>query len=171
MSGYTVDIETVMQLARTNYEIAEQYAEVTKKLARTDDARAHLTNRHGYATVADEEIIRLLDEFENYLKTTTARYYLTAEQLEKAAERYVQQENEQRDEYNRWRESFERNGVGDYDLQWDPDKVAGDTKRPEEATDEQADGFGTEDNPAEIDERSREYLEELEEATEEERDR
>ncbi|OQO92632.1 hypothetical protein B1813_10720 [Saccharomonospora piscinae] len=171
MTGYTVNIETVMQLAQSNYTIAEKYAEVTKKLTRTDDARDHLTDQYGSATEADNEIMSLLDEFEGYLKTTTARYYLTGEQLETAAGRYVEQEQSQLGQYREWRESFDRAGVGDYDLNWDPDEVAGDTERPEDATGTQPGEFGTEEDPAERDEQGREYLEDLEDSTEQERDR
>lgn len=166
MTGFNVAIDEILLLADKNYRIAENYAEITNKLGDTDDAEPHLTDHDGEPTKGDSEVVALLAEFESYLKTTTARYYLTAEQLEKAARRYIDQENlhsEQMDDMLK--------GLPDYDLQWDPDKTAQDTDRPDAANDEQAAEFGTDEDPAEPDHDGERYLEELDDSTEEERDR
>lgn len=162
MEGYVVNIETVMQLAQTSYHVAELYAEVAKKLVRTDEAHGHLTDQDGAATAADTDVIAMLNEFDGYVKTTTARYYLTGEQLEATAKTYVENEGEQQRVYEDYKKDWEKYGVGDYDLGWDPEHIADDTARPEEATTAQPDNFGTDDNPAETNEDGKKALEGME---------
>jgi hypothetical protein len=142
MDGYTVDIDAIMGMANTCYDIAEMYSDLTGRVGRVDSVGAHLTDETGDPTEADQEIMALLNEFEGYLKTTTSRYYLAGEQLEASARTYVDQENTQRENFEGW-----DNEVNPPDLPFDPDRGAQDTRRPDEATDDQAEGFETEENP------------------------
>ncbi|GAB3467582.1 hypothetical protein [Actinophytocola sediminis] len=163
-TGYSVKIDTIMELAKKNYDIAERYEGITRKLADTDLANVCLADQYGEATAADTEVIAIIDEFFEYLRTTTARYQLTGEQLEQAAAAYVQTDTEQEQVYRRYRDEFDEYGVGDHfegdrsavpeDERIDPDEDAEATDRPDEANEDQAPGFGTDENPREPDEDS-----------------
>lgn len=149
MDGFHVDIDVVMSLAKNSYSAAEQYAQITTKITRTDAATPHLADKFGAATGADSDVVAMLDEFYEYLRTTTARYQLVGEQLEASARDYVQTDTEQQDVYNRYQNDFDAYDIGEADLGIDPGKEAGDTDRPDGATDAQPDSFGTDENPAE----------------------
>lgn len=158
-TGYNVQIDTIMDLAKRNYDIAERYAGVFRKIADTDGARLNLADDSGQPGPADTEILSILDEFSEYLRTTAARYQITGEQLERAAGTYVQTDHDQYDVWRRYHEEFQQDHVGDYfddgqpasprddDLTIDPDKDADDTDRPDGANDDEAPGFGTDEHP------------------------
>lgn len=147
----SVDIEGVMNMANLSFQVSEMYDQVTRMLSDTDPARGELTDKDGEATPADQEILDLLDEFEGYLRTTTARYYLTGEQLVTAAQRYTAADESASERLERMIDSMENLGYGDYEGEGDPNRQARDTNRPDAATDEQADGYATDENPAESD--------------------
>lgn len=168
MTGYVVDIETVMQMAKDCYAIANTYADVASKITRVDEAAGHLTDKDGTATAADTDLIALVDEFFEYLKTTSSRYRLAAEQLEASAADYVNVEDEQRDVYQRYLDDWESyegtdNDVRDYgNASWNAAEEADDTDRPEGTT-EQAEGFSTTENPGNANDDTEAYLDELQE--------
>lgn len=139
MGGYSLTIDTIMGMAQTCYDVAEQYSGITSRLARIDVA-AHLTDERGEPTEADREILSHLQEFENYLRTTTSRYTLAADNLAASARTYVEVEDVGRD-------TFESYDIDEFDTQWDTERGAQDTHRPDVANDRPADGFGTEENP------------------------
>jgi hypothetical protein len=141
-----VRIETVMEMATTSYEVSEMYAEVTRELRKTEPARGHLADKDGEATAADRAVLDLLDEFEDYLTTTTARYHLTGAQLQTAAERYAETENVNAARLQTILDSIEAAGLGDYEGEGNADRQARDTDRPDEANDEQAEGYATDED-------------------------
>lgn len=153
--SFSVSISDVMELASKSYQASEMYDQLRRRLADTDEARGHLTDDNGEPTVADREIIALLDEFEEYLVTTTARYYLAGDQIEAAARTYEETEDlnaGQLDELNDWRtdlrefDRLARDGLGDYEGPGDPGEAAEDTDRPDYANDDMADGYETEES-------------------------
>ena len=162
MTGYHVDIDVVMSLAQNSYSAAEQYAQILTKITRTDGAAPHLADKDGVATGADSDVVSMIDEFYEYLKTTTARYQLVGEQLEETARTYVANENDQQEVYDRYMTDFDSYDVGESDLGINPGKESSDTDRPDEATGAQADGFGTDENPADNVEGGSAYLDEIE---------
>ncbi len=149
--GFEVDFGTVKDLARKCYDIAEQYSTIMRKIPLTDDARPHLADQNGEATAGDVDVIAMLDEFYEYLTTTTARYYLAAEKVEDSAKAYAEQEDESAGSWT---------GIGDYELGWDPSALVDDTSRPEGTT-EYAPGYGTDTHAAPEDEEGKADLEGL----------
>jgi hypothetical protein len=141
-----VRFETVMEMATTSYEVSEMYNEITRELSKTESGRGQLTDKNGEATAADRAVLDLLDEFEAYLTTTTARYHLTGEQLQTAAERYAEAENVNAARLQTILDSLEASGLGDYEGEGNPDRQARDTDRPDEANDEQAEGYATDED-------------------------
>jgi hypothetical protein len=141
-----IRFETVMQLAERSYRVSDTYDEITRELSKTDPARGHLTNKDGEATAADRTVLELLDEFEAYLTTTTARYYLAGEQVHTAAVRYAEVEDLNRQRIQNILDSLE--SLDDYQGEGSPDRAAQDTDRPDEANDDQAEGYATDENPA-----------------------
>lgn len=168
MTGYVVKIESILQMAKDCYAIADNYADVTGKITTVDNAVGHLTDKDGAATVADTDLVALIDEFFEYLKTTSSRYRLAAEQLEASAADYVNTENEQKDVYQRYMDDWEsyegtENDVRDYgNANWNAGEEAAETDRPEGTT-EHAEGFSTTENPGNANDDTEEYLEELQE--------
>ena len=84
--------DTIWALVHDSYEASEEYGRITKKLADTDEVHRHLTNSDGDPTEGDTALVKLLHEYEQYLKTSTARYYVAAERLAAAANRYEETE-------------------------------------------------------------------------------
>jgi hypothetical protein len=155
--SFSVSISDVMSLATNSYKASEMYDQIRRRLADTDEARSHLSDQDVEPTVADREIIALLDEFEGYLTTTAARYYLTGDQIEEAARSYEEAEGlnaGQFDELNDWRADIRDftditpDGLGDYEGPGDPGEAAEDTDRPDDANDDIADGYETEESGA-----------------------
>ncbi|RSD09206.1 hypothetical protein [Amycolatopsis eburnea] len=143
MTGYTVNIETIMNMAKKCYLIADAYADVTGKIGSVDAAVGHLTDRDGAATAADTDVIALVDEFVEYLRTASSRYHLAAEQLEAGAAAYTNTEDDQRQIFEDYAAAFDGGGTRDYgNADWDPETEADDTARPEGTT-EHAEGFDT----------------------------
>ncbi|MDQ3789471.1 MAG: hypothetical protein M3422_19785 [Actinomycetota bacterium] len=168
MTGFVANIESILQLAKDCYAIANDYADIAGTITRVDAATAHLTDKDGAATAADTDLVALVDEFFEYLKTTSSRYRVAAEQLEAAAATYVTVDDEQQAVFQRYMDdwaSYEgtENDVRDYgNANWNAEEEADETDRPEGTT-EHAEGFGTQENPGNSDDATEEYLDELQE--------
>jgi hypothetical protein len=119
---------SIHALARDSYRASDIYSKITKKLAGTDDAHRHLTNSDGEATAADREVVEILNEFESYLKTSTARYYECGERLVKAAKNYHDTEEGNQEDIDA---ILDLQGDADYDGPGKAGKEAEETKRPE----------------------------------------
>jgi hypothetical protein len=147
MGEYTVSINAIMTLAQNCYTIADDYAAVASTITQVDEANSHLSDRDGVATAADTDVIALVDEFFEYLKTTSSRYRLAAEQLEKAAGTYSEMEGDQQSVFQEHAALLDEGNYRDYgNADWDATAEADDTERPEGTT-EHASGFGTTENP------------------------
>jgi hypothetical protein len=129
-SGY-VDFDTIRALARDSYDASDLYGEITRKLAHTDDAHRHLKGSDGEATDADRDLVALLKEFEEYLNTTTARYYSAAERLVTAAKRYDETEEINQGQLDRITRLHEEHD--DYKGPGNAAREAHDTDRPGKA--------------------------------------
>ncbi|MFC4852850.1 hypothetical protein [Actinophytocola glycyrrhizae] len=153
MTGYNVDISAILDMAKQCYAAANGYAAVVGRVSDVDAAVGHLTDKDGAATAADTEVIALVDEFVEYLKTTSSRYFLAGEQLEASASTYTQQEEDQRRVFEAYMGDLE-SGDSAYaanreygNADWNPGDEADETAR-QEGTTEHADGFGTEQHAA-----------------------
>lgn len=170
MTGYVVNIESMLQMAKDCYAIANNYADVTSMITTVDNAVGHLTDKDGAATAGDTDLIALIDEFVEYLKTTSSRYRLAGEQLEASAADYVNMDDEQKAVYQRYMDDWEsyegtENDVRDYgNANWNAGEEAAETDRPEGTT-EHAEGFSTTENPGNTDTETEEYLDNLQEQT------
>jgi hypothetical protein len=171
MTGFVVDIDTIMQLAKDCYAIANDYADVASKITRVDWGADHLTDKDGAATAADTDLLALIDEFFEYLRTTSSRYRLTAEQLEASAADYVAVDDEQQAVYQRYLDDWAAASVEGADprdygsADWNAGEEADDTVRPE-GTNELAEGFSTTENPGDANAETEDYLDRLQEQTE-----
>jgi hypothetical protein len=170
MTGYVVNIESILQMAKDCYAIANDYADIASKITRVDAGTGHLTDKDGTATAADTDLIALIDEFFEYLRTTSSRYRVAGEQLEASAAEYVNMDDEQKAVYQRYMDDWEsyegtENDVRDYgNANWNAGEEADETDRPEGTT-EHAEGFGTTENPGNTNAETEEYLDELQEQT------
>jgi hypothetical protein len=168
MTGFVVNIESILQMAKDCYAIANGYADVASKITRVDAGTGHLTDKDGAATAADTDLIALIDEFFEYLRTTSSRYRLAGEQLEASAADYVTMDEEQQAVYQRYMDDWvsytgTENDVRDYgSADWSAGEEADDTVRPDGTT-EHAEGFSSTENPGNTDVETEEYLDELQE--------
>jgi hypothetical protein len=139
-SGY-VDPDVIRALARDSYDASDLYGKITKKyLPDTDDAHRHLTGSDGEATDADRELVALIEEFEQYLNTSTARYYVAAERLVTAAKRYDEAEGMNQDQLERIIDQQDEH-KDHYEGSGNPNREARDTDRPGRANEATPEDF------------------------------
>ena len=132
MTEYTVDIDAILKMADNSYAVANNYAEVIRKISAVDAAVGHLTDKDGVATAADTDVIALIDEFVKYLKTTSSRYHIAADQLVASADAYTATEDAQRAVFERYLNDMADNAEDvanrDYsNADWNPDEEADQT--------------------------------------------
>lgn len=114
-SGLTVEVSTILRLAERCYQAGEIYEDLLPLVAATDEADSHLSDQHGRRTDADQQVLTVRDLLGQFLKTTCGRYLLAGDQVRRAAERYVEVEATQRQQFLDHVDSLERSGLGQHD--------------------------------------------------------
>src|SRR5690606_28840838 len=118
--GYSVEIDEILRLAEHCYKAADGYQGLLPRLTPTCQADRHLAGRDGRPTRGDGELLEVRDQFEHFLRTTCARYLLAADQIRRAAQAYAEVEEEQRARFNSIIAGWDKRGVGEVDVGFDP---------------------------------------------------
>lgn len=125
--GYSVDVDDILRLAERCYKAAEGYQGLLPRLTATCQADRHLAGRDGRPTRADVELLEVRDQFEQFLRTTCARYLLAADQVRRAAQAYAEAEESQRTTFNTFMARWDSSDVGQVDVGCAPTLAAAGT--------------------------------------------
>ena len=125
--GYSVAIDHILRLAELCYGAAEGYRRLLPNVAATYEADPHLAGRDGRPTRADTELLEVRDQFEQFLRTTCARYLLAADQVRRAAQAYAEAESELKRDIQDILDSWEARGIGRAEVGFDPTSAAAGT--------------------------------------------
>jgi hypothetical protein len=94
-SGYTVQVDQVLEIADTCFECAEIYEDqIIPALGDVESAEPHLADENGDKTWGDSNLVELLTELRGYLTTACGRLYTAGEQVKAAAEAYAATDDE-----------------------------------------------------------------------------
>ncbi|WP_143446130.1 hypothetical protein [Kibdelosporangium aridum] len=123
---FAVDVNVVLQIAQDCYEAAEGYSQLLNKLATTSYSDGQLAGRGLTPIAADQGVIELREDIESFFSTTTTRYLTAADRIKAAAKLYVQNDEAQRERYNKTISEWRKLGLGEFGqrnrIDTDPDK-------------------------------------------------
>jgi hypothetical protein len=123
---YAVDVNTVLEMAQYCYDVAEIYSGLLNKLATTAYSDGQLAGRGVAPTAADRGVVQLREDIESFFTTTTARYLTAGDRIKAAAKLYVQNDEYQRERYEKTISEWRTAGVGEFGqrsrIDTDPDK-------------------------------------------------
>lgn len=124
-SGFEATITTIMAISKTCYELSGDYSGLLRSMSGLAGYDRHLTGSDGAKTAGDLALLDLRDEVEEFLKTTSARYYLAGEQTYEAARDYARTDEERQATFDEidsgWRGDPTRDDLGRYDKDNKPD--------------------------------------------------
>jgi hypothetical protein len=133
--GYEVVVSDVLTLAQYCESAAVAYEGTLAQFSDVLTADGHLADKDGSPTAADSDVVAMFNEFYEYVKTTSARYYLAHEQIKAAAESYAETDDGAKAVLERTMGDWEINGTGTAQPGFDTTAEAGDTDRPDGADD------------------------------------
>lgn len=123
---YAVDVNTVLEMAQHCYDVAGIYSGLLNKLATTAYSDGQLAGRGVAPTAADHGVIQLREDIESFFTTTTTRYLTAGDRIKTAAKLYVQNDEYQRERYEKTISEWRTAGVGEFGqrsrIDTDPDK-------------------------------------------------
>ncbi|WP_410582010.1 hypothetical protein [Amycolatopsis sp. lyj-108] len=107
---FTVDISTVLEMAKCCYDTAELYEPLMRIIKHTKVADKHLADEDGKQTWADIELADIRDALEGFLSTTCARYALAGDNTVAAAKAYGKTDRAAKEASDRILADWERVG-------------------------------------------------------------
>lgn len=143
--SFHVEIYRILRIAEYCYRAGDSYANLLPMIDRTTIADAHLADADGRPTPADTILLELRDQLQGFLRTTCGRYLIAGEQVHHAAELYAETDLNNRKAFEDVMGEWEKRGVGDYDLPFDPEEYAQPTDRSEANPDPDGAEPGVED--------------------------
>jgi hypothetical protein len=124
-SGFEATIPTIMAISKTCYGLSGDHSGLLRSMSGLAGYDRHLTGSDGAKTAGDLALLDLRDEVEEFLKTTSARYYLAGEQTYEAARDYARTDEERQATFDEidsgWRGDPTREDLGRYDKDNKPD--------------------------------------------------
>lgn len=133
--GFNANVDDILRLGEFCEDAASAYEDLLVQFRDIVAVEGHLADKDGSPIAADTDVVALCNEFLEYVKTTSARYYLARDQIVAAAEAYAESDASQAAAFERTMEDWESQGVGTEQPGFDAKKEAGDTDRPEGADD------------------------------------
>ncbi|MCD0446704.1 hypothetical protein LO763_24095 [Glycomyces sp. A-F 0318] len=138
---FSVSVDMVMSLAEQCGKIAIGYEGLLAHFKGAYKAEGQLADKDGIARPADVDVMALNREFEQYMRTATARYYLARDQIREAAEDYDEADGNAAQDFERIMGDPDMRKTMDKTSELDLEAEAADTQRPAGAdTDPYEDG-------------------------------
>lgn len=111
---FAVDVNTVLEMAQHCYDVAEIYSGLVNKLATTAYSDGQLAGRGVAPIAADQGVIRLREDIESFFTTTTTRYLTAGDRIKTAAKLYSQNDEVQRERYEKTVSEWRKAGIGEF---------------------------------------------------------
>lgn len=128
-TGFEVNVLTVFRLAAACFDLGERYAELFPVLAETAAGDSHLADKDGIQIAADAGVLEVRDLLDQFLRTSAGRYLIAGDQVVDAAKAYSESEEALSEVFRRTLNDFEREGMGEVDVDFDRDEYAEATDR------------------------------------------
>jgi hypothetical protein len=122
--GFQVAVDEILRLAEHCYGAADGYQGLAPIVAGTSLADRHLAGRDRRPTRGDMALLGVRDQFEQFLKTTCARYLVAADQVRSAARAYAELEDALEKDFRDAMNSWDDYSIGQVEVGFDPGAAA-----------------------------------------------